>query len=531
MKVLYFLVVLYLTCISSVSFAADNYCEALKYSLLFYKAQRAGRLPDADIPWRGNSVLGDTYNNKVDSNGDGILSKGYFDAGDGVKFGFPMAYTMTMLSWIYNQYESNIVGCGLDSLYKDVIKWGSDYTIASHVEDNVFVGQIADANVDHSYWIPPEDISYTRTVYTIDSNNPGTDLAMEASASLAATYLVFKSSDSSYANECLSHAKTLYSFAINSDKKLYSDSIKVASGFYTSGGYNDEIAWASAWLYKATGESSYLSNAATYYANNEVQYANQLSWDQKGVAVGMLLYQINNGATYKSNVETALKYWQKNGGVNYTPNGLAYLNEWGPCRYSMNMALIASMYGGDYASFAESQLNYVLGNNAKSYSFIAGWGSNYPKNPHHRASHHSTTQDINNPTTNTYVLYGALVGGPASDDSYKDDRTDYTQSEVALDYNVGLVGTLAAFSSNSAAASTTNPYTGNDITSNSDSSTTQPNTNSDDSTTTPGENGNTLNSNSESPNADHSESESSGATTIQKLSLISLLLCLIVSLF
>ncbi|EGC31204.1 hypothetical protein DICPUDRAFT_40261, partial [Dictyostelium purpureum] len=481
MKVLYLLVILYLTCISQVSLAANDYCEALKYSLLFYKAQRAGRLPDTDIPWRGNSVLGDTYNNQVDSNGDGILSKGYFDAGDGVKFGFPMAYTMTMLSWVYIQYESNIANCGLDTLYKDVLKWGSDYTMAAHVADDVFVGQVADANIDHSYWIPPENITgtYTRTVYTIDSSNPGTDLAMEAAASLTATSIALKSTDSSYASECLNHAKTLYDFAMNSDKKLYSDSITAAAGFYTSGGYNDEIAWASAWLYKATGDEIYHTNAATYYANNDVQYANQLSWDQKGVATGMLLYQLDGDSTYKTNVESALKYWEKGGGITYTPNGLAYLSEWGPCRYTMNMALIASMYGGDYLSFAESQLNYVMGNNANSYSFVVGWGTNYPKNPHHRAAHHSTTNDINNPTVNKYVIYGSLVGGPASDDSYKDDRTDYTQSEVALDYNVGLVGTLAAFSSDSSPASTTNPFGGSIDTS---STTSAPTSNSDSTT-------------------------------------------------
>ena len=35
---------------------------------------------------------------------------------------------------------------------------------------------------------------------------------------------------------------------------------------------------------------------------------------------------------------------------------------------------------------------------------------------------------------------GALVGGPDNKDEYKDDRNDYEQSEVALDYNACFQG-------------------------------------------------------------------------------------------
>ena len=34
--------------------------------------------------------------------------------------------------------------------------------------------------------------------------------------------------------------------------------------------------------------------------------------------------------------------------------------------------------------------------------------------------------------------------GPAADDSYADSRADYTKNEVAVDYNAGFTGALAA---------------------------------------------------------------------------------------
>ena len=43
-----------------------------------------------------------------------------------------------------------------------------------------------------------------------------------------------------------------------------------------------------------------------------------------------------------------------------------------------------------------------------------------------------------------HILYGALVGGPKSNnDAYTDDRSDFTMNEVATDYNAGFTGALA----------------------------------------------------------------------------------------
>jgi hypothetical protein len=36
-------------------------------------------------------------------------------------------------------------------------------------------------------------------------------------------------------------------------------------------------------------------------------------------------------------------------------------------------------------SFAESQINYILGDGA-GHSYVVGWGTNPPQRPHHRAA-------------------------------------------------------------------------------------------------------------------------------------------------
>ena len=56
-----------------------NYDEVLMKSILFYEAQRSGKLPDSNrIPWRGDSSLLDAGNNGEDLTGgwyDGELAK------------------------------------------------------------------------------------------------------------------------------------------------------------------------------------------------------------------------------------------------------------------------------------------------------------------------------------------------------------------------------------------------------------------------------------------------------------------------
>ena len=54
------------------------------------------------------------------------------------------------------------------------------------------------------------------------------------------------------------------------------------------------------------------------------------------------------------------------------------------------------------------------------------------------------TCSIGDAGPNPYVLEGALVGGPkTNDDRYVDDRGDYISNEVACDYNAGFQSVLA----------------------------------------------------------------------------------------
>jgi hypothetical protein len=431
-----------------------NYGEALQKSLFFYEAQRAGDLPsDNSVEWRGDAALSDGSDVGVD------LIGGFWDAGDHVKFGLPMAGSMTLLAWGLVEYRDAYEQSGQLERMLGLVEWGADYLVKSHTAPNEFWGQVGRGDLDHSYWGAPEVMTMPRPAFKIDEERPGSDLAGEAAAALAAASIVFSVSDPVYAAQLRQHAIELYAFA-NTYRGKYSDSIPDAANYYNSySGYTDELVWGAVWLYKATGNAIYLQQAQTLYAQN---FAGQAmtwthSWDDKRYGAAVILAQLTGGAGYKQDAERWLDYWSvgTSGGttrVSYTPGGLAWLNGWGSLRYASTTAFLALVYAdtvrdfsGRYHDFALGQIDYILGDNPRNASYVVGFGTNPPQFPHHRAASGVWDGNVANPTPNRHILYGALVGGPESPDdfNYHDVRSNYISNEVALDYNAGFTGALA----------------------------------------------------------------------------------------
>ncbi|CAH2062635.1 unnamed protein product, partial [Thlaspi arvense] len=105
----------------------------------------------------------------------------------------------------------------------------------------------------------PEDMTTSRGAYKIDPNHPGSDLAGETAAAMAAASVVFRRRNPSYAKLLLIHAQQLFQFA-DKFRGKYDSSIAVAQKYYRSvSGYADELLWAAAWLYRATNNRHYLN--------------------------------------------------------------------------------------------------------------------------------------------------------------------------------------------------------------------------------------------------------------------------------
>ena len=98
------------------------------------------------MKWRVDSGLHDGKASGVD------LVRRYYDAGDNVKFGLPITFTITMMSWIIVEYGKQMSANGELGHAMEAVKWGIDYLIKAHPYSYVFYGEVGDGNSDNFYW-------------------------------------------------------------------------------------------------------------------------------------------------------------------------------------------------------------------------------------------------------------------------------------------------------------------------------------------------------------------------------------------
>lgn len=221
-----------LLCADDCSSMEHDYASVLGMSYEFYEAQRSGTLNASTnrVAWRGDSFLDDGSDNDVD------LVGGWFDAGDHVKFGMPLAKTVATLSLGLIEFEAGYTTAGELENALDGLKWATDWILKAHVSDDEIYVQVGDGDDDHDYWGPPElamdyfvygdssdDNMLSRPSYAVTPDNHGTDVVADYAAALASASIVFSSATAveiygvAYSEELLEHAKQLYDVAKSGD--------------------------------------------------------------------------------------------------------------------------------------------------------------------------------------------------------------------------------------------------------------------------------------------------------------------------
>lgn len=460
------------------AFTPAEYRKALWMATRFYGGQRSGDGP--------NWLVMDHKTGKdftQDADGAYSLAGGWHDCGDHVKYGQTQFYSAYMLLKAYAEFPA-----GFDDYYDaayegyrksgdftwegakggpngipdllDEAKYATDYFIRCARSETEFYNQVGDGNLDHKNWVtsvhmatlPAADGGQVRKFY----KNPN-DASMPSfcGAALSLMSSLYRKFDPAYAETCLKHARFAYAYT-----KAHPGTQGTQDGsFYPANArWQDDFATMAVELHRATGDAAFLEaakgvatdvkdhNYTLCYNNNDDLAAYNLGASGQADKT-TLLQKITD--RYKSSVNSA--------GVGSTGDN------WGRLRFPMNqafaVALMAKLKGGTGVDpFAYKNLDYVLGSNSASQSFLVGFGTKSPQKPHHRNVY---LNDANPADKNSLVIpernrqAGILMGGTLNPGDYKDEVGSYEFTEGCIDYNAGLVATLGYVLSMTAPVDTT----------------------------------------------------------------------------
>lgn len=451
-----------------------RWSELLGNALYFYDIQRAGTLPNNfRVDWRNNSVPND--GSDVGLN----LSGGFFDAGNYIKATFPLCWVVTQLSWggmmFGKGFDDSQQTAYLDSTLRVALDW---LMTASSKQDEMVV--LIGSN--DFYWGGDQNIPLNdRPSYTISRQKPGTDVFGSCASALTSASMLYAGTplpisttqngtvaslqDSNYSQSLLQRAEILFDLAQSSTpQQVYQKATKGVSWAYPSTDYADELVLSSTFLALATGNQTYADYAQQTYASNLFPFPNgALNWDQHTSATPVLLTQLSI-ARPSFGISTS-KYQQDSekwldGIVNKnmpqtftTPGGLFYFDgdsDSASLNPSLNAAFLMMIYrrmatntnkGKGYRTFAESQLDYALGKNPMNTVYAVGIHNNSAENPQSALASGGNNPKLidTSPAEEAHVLYSGIVGGPDKNDNYYDQRSNWQQTEVALDSQSALI--------------------------------------------------------------------------------------------
>jgi len=453
--------------------APDAYASALRLTMHGFTGQRCGCAVDLGGGYRHAAChLKAAYHRTSGREGSIANHGGWHDAGDYGRYVVNSGISTGTLLWAWELYPSALRGLSLAIPesggklpdYLAEIRWNLEWMLQM---------QDADGGVWHkqtserfcAFIMPQDDKLTSYVIGTGSAPYKSTGATADLASVMAIAARCYGPYDAAFAQRCLAAARQAWSWAVAHPDVQFENPSGVSTGGYGDRQLSDELAWASAELWRTTGEDQY---EKAFFANVPEGFNFAIGAPGWGDVASMAFWTYafadrKGNSGFKKTIEgatataaAALIERSRQNGYGNTMELRDYV--WGSNSVAGNQSLLLLMayhFHPDNAAreAALNNLHYMVGRNCLGVSWVTQLGVRPFQHPHHRPS---AADGIAAPWP------GLLSGGPNAHGGdavadklpkqppmrmWLDDQRAYSMNEIAINWNAPLVFLLAAANS------------------------------------------------------------------------------------
>ena len=411
-------------------------------------AREAGHLQDAEAEFR--SGKGSPRD----------VAGGWYDAGDYGKYVNAGATAVSDLLWAYELFPTQFPdgqlnipesGNGLPDLL-DEVRWELDWML-----------KMQDAQSGGFYHMvqPTEDTAvpdaheprFIEDVAGSRDNVRPTSTTASAAAALAHAATVFEAVDPDYAAVLLAASEAGWQYLLDNP-----NGVAPVPGPYSDDDDRDNRFWAAAALYRATGDPRYHDYLKTVYREIETLYASETDnaysvGNMEMIAWLTYAYSDKRDPEMMDYFVTLFNSWSERMVARWQDSNwnIALLDNdfyWGSNHVVLTTPLVmvlGSQALGEMDEtavlMAQNALDYILGNNPLSFSYVSGYGENSVQHPFANQWSYDDVAEVPD---------GIFVSGPNAYSNpllysnfvakrYVDSNVNWTINEHTVYWNASLV--------------------------------------------------------------------------------------------
>lgn len=383
------------------------------------------------------------------------VTGGWHDAGDYGRYIVPAAKTVADLLFAYqanpDMFSDNIgipeSGNGIADIL-DETRYELDWMLKMQAADGGVYHKVSCATFPG--YVMPETETKPLIVTPVS-----TTATADFCAAMAMAYEFYYDTDKDFAEKCLAAAEKAWAFLEANPSLIFKNPSDITTGEYGDKSDKDERYWAAAQMYRATGDQKY----ADAFAAMSVQTG--LDWTTMGDYGNIAILTMNDvdqdSDIYRRSFNAVLNQADKLLKVtNKSPYNVSLSNYYWGCNMGVGMngvllalaAQLSSDNADAYYDAATAQIDYLLGHNPLGTSFVTGYGTVAPENPHHRPSMvvgkamNAMVVGGVNPNLEDSAAKAYCADAPEAK-CYVDNAESYSTNEITIYWNSPLTYLLA----------------------------------------------------------------------------------------